>query len=380
MGFCAMNTARSIEFAATPGALAPTRFRLTHSATRSGPDFSALRPSRLAGGFGLMVLLATLSLVFAQPLAAQHERVMVGEDIFVGANESLREVVCIGCSIRVEGYTREVVAIGGNIEVAGNTREVVAIGGSIMVTGETRREVVAIGGDVTVSGSVGRELVAVFGNVNLLDGASVAQDVVSVGGHVRGVDRAKVGGSVQSVQPFLPAIRFGFLLLLAILLIAGLVVQPLLAVLCHAILGERRVWVLAETTRSRAGLSFLLGLGLVFGSFMLSIFGALNPFLAPLLSFPFWMLFFVLLVVGYTGISYWVGRSLVSTGGAMAATLLGAVLVTILQLIPILGWMAFFVFSLMAMGSALLSGFGTATDWLIKRDRLDPIPRPVERA
>ncbi len=367
-----MNTARSFEFAAASEACAPLRHR-------RGFNFSTRSPFRFAGSLGL-ILLTVLSLGFAQPLAAQHERVMVGEDIFVGANESLREVVCIGCSIRVEGYTREVVAIGGNIEVAGNAREVVAIGGSIEVTGQTRREVVAIGGDVTVSGSVGRELVAVFGSVNLLDGASVAHDVVSVGGHVRGVDRAKIGGSVQSVQPFLPAIRFGFLLLLAIFLIAGLVVQPLLAVLCHAILGERRVWVLAETTRSRAGLSFLLGLGMVFGSFMLSIFGALNPFLAPLLSFPFWMLFFVLLVVGYTGISYWVGRSLVSTAGAMAATLLGAVLVTILQLIPVLGWMAFCVFSLMAMGSALLSGFGTATDWLIKRERLDPIPRPVERA
>jgi hypothetical protein len=203
--------------------------------------------------------------------------------------------------------------------------------------------------------------------------------VVSVGGRVQGADRARIGGSVQSVQPFLPAIRFGFLLFLAIFLIAGLVVQPLLAVLSHVILGERRVWVLAETTRSRAGLSFLLGLGLVFGSFMLSIFGAFNPFLAPLLSFPFWMLFFVLLVVGYTGISYWVGRSLVSTAGAIAATLLGAILVTILQLIPVLGWLAFCVFAPMAMGAALLSGFGTATDWLVKRSSVDPFARPVER-
>jgi hypothetical protein len=330
--------------------------------------------------FGLIVLLAALTLLLARPLAAEHgERVMVGEDIFVGADESLRGVVCIGCSIRVEGRTEEVVAIGGNIEVAGNTREVVAIGGSIEITGQTRREVVAVGGDVRVSGSVGRELVAVFGNINLLEGASVDRDVVSVGGRVQGVERAKIGGSVQSVHPFLPAIRFGFLLMVAIFLVAGLIVQPLLAVLCHAILGERRVWVLAETTRSRAGLSFLLGLGLVFGSFMLSIFGALNPFLAPFLSFPFWMLFFVLLVVGYTGISYWVGRSLVSTAGAMAATLLGAVLVTILQLIPIVGWMAFCLFSLMAMGAALLSGFGTATDWLIKRNSVDPFARPVER-
>ncbi len=341
------------------------------------PKLGTMKKVRIVG---LAALLAAMAFPFARPLAAENgERVMVGEDIFVAANEVLREVVCIGCSIRVEGRTEQVVAIGGNVEVAGSTREVVAIGGNVDISGHTRREVVAIGGNVTVSGSVGRELVAVFGNVNLRDGAEVARDVVSVGGAVHGVEHARIGGGVKSVYAFLPALRFGFLLMLAIFLVAGLVVQPLLAVLGHAILGERRVWVLAETTRSRAGLCFLVGIGLVFGWFALSIVGAFTPFIGPLVSFPMWMLYFVLLVVGYTGISYWVGRSLVSSSGAMAATLLGAVLVTILQLIPIVGWMAFFAFSLMAMGSALLSGLGTATDWLIRRSEMDPYMHPAQR-
>jgi hypothetical protein len=327
---------------------------------------------------GWAALLAVLT--FAKPLAAEHgERVMVGEDIFVAADEVLREVVCIGCSVRVEGKTDEVVAIGGNVEVAGETREVVAVGGNVDISGRSRSEAVAVGGNVTVSGSVGKEVVAVFGNVFLREGAEVDNDVVSVGGRIQGADRAKIGGSVKSIQAFLPVLKFGFLLMLGVFLVLGLVVQPLLAVLGHAVLGERRVWVLAETTRSRAGLCFVLGLGMIAAWFMLSIVGAMTPFVGPLLSFPAWLLFFVLLVVGYTGISYWVGRSLVSSSGAMAATLLGAVLVTILQLIPIVGWMAFFAFSLMAMGSALLSGFGTATDWLIKRGDIDPFARPAER-
>jgi hypothetical protein len=318
-----------------------------------------------------------LLVILAIPLAAQdRERVMVGEDIFVGADEVLREVVCIGCSIRVEGRTEEVVAIGGNVEVAGETREVVAIGGHIDISGRTRREVVAVGGNVTVSGSVGREVVAVFGSVNLREGAEVAQDVVSVGGQVRGAEHAKVGGGIKSIQAFLPFLHLGFVLFLVIFLVFGLVIQPLLAVLCFAVMGERRVWVLAETTRSRAGLSFLLGMGVFVAWIMLSTFGA---FVGAPFTFPLWIAVFVFLVVGYTGISYWVGRSMVSSG-AMGATLLGAVLVTVLQLIPIVGWMAFFVFSFMAMGSALLSGFGTSTEWLIKRGEMDPITRPAARA
>jgi hypothetical protein len=329
-----------------------------------------------------IIALGLLLTVLALPLAAQRgERVMVGEDIFVGSDEVLGEVVCIGCSIRIEGRVeRAAVAIGGNIDVVGETgREVVAIGGNVNVTGRTGREVVAVGGNVTVSGSVGHELVAVFGDVNLREGAEVANDVVSVGGRVQGAQSARIGGEVKSVQAFLPFLRFGFVLLLIIFLLLGLVVQPLLALLCFAVMGERRVWVLAETTRSRAGMSFVLGLGIVFGWMMLNIVGGMTPFI-PVLWFPLFLALLVLLVVGYTGISYWVGRGMLSSSGAMAATLLGAVLVTVLQLIPLVGWMAFFVFSLMAMGAALLSGFGLSTEWLIKRNDMGPIAGPATRA
>jgi hypothetical protein len=160
-------------------------------------------------------------------------------------------------------------------------------------------------------------------------------------------------------------------------LIVGLVVQPLLALVAFAGLGNRRVWVLAETARQRAGMSFVLGLGAVFAWFLLNALAIVSPFWIPAFSFPFSLLFFVLMVVGYTGISYWVGRSLLSGSSPLAATLLGAVLVTVLQLIPVVGWMAFFVFSLMAIGAALLSGFGTSTDWMIKRDSTAVIPRPA---
>jgi hypothetical protein len=319
----------------------------------------------------LLVLLASL------PLAAQdNERVMVGENIYVGPNEVLGQVVCIGCSVRVEGKTGEVVAIGGSVDVTGESGEVVAIGGSVDVAGRTHGEAVAVGGSVSVSGEIGGEIVSVFGNVNLAQGAEVDGDVVSVGGRVHGTDVAHVNGNVQVVQASIPIMRFGFLLMLVVLLIGGLVFQPLIAVLTYALMGERRVWVLAETTRSRAGLSFLLGLGIFFASIMVSVLGALPFVWIPI---PVWLVMFVFLVVGYTGISYWVGRSMLSSSGALGATLLGAVLVTILQLIPVVGWIAWSVFSCMAMGSALLSGFGTSTDWLIRRSEVDPISRPVQR-
>jgi hypothetical protein len=96
-------------------------------------------------------------------------------------------------------------------------------------------------------------------------------------------------------------------------------------------------------------------------------------------GFPLTLAVFIMLVAGYSGISYWVGRGLLGRSGPLAAALVGAVLVTILQLVPVVGWFACGVFALMAVGSALLSGFGTSVDWQVVRSEIEPVVDPVTR-
>lgn len=329
-------------------------------------------------------LLQIVALICLLPAVAaargERDRVMVGEDIFVAEDEDLHDVVCIGCSIRVEGRVAGgAVVIGGSLVIDGEVGEAVAIGGSIDVAGRVDRGVVAVAGSIAIEGVVGGDVVAAVGSVELDPDAEVGGDITAVLGSVKGFEEARVGGTVHSQTDVAPFAKFGLILVLILFLVFGLVFQPLLVLVSFFILGERRIETLSDTTRQRPGMSFLIGLGVIFAWMILSTIGAIIPFWIPGIGFPLSIGIFVLLVVGYTGISYWVGRSLLSDSGPLAAALLGAVLVTILQLIPIIGWMALCVFALLALGSALLSGFGSSVDWLLKRSEIEPMARPVVR-
>jgi len=278
-------------------------------------------------------ILACLLALAALPAVAraQGERVMIGDDIYVGPEEELSEAVCIGCSIRIDGKVREAVAVGGSIEI----------------NGEVEREAVAIGGAIDVNGTVGHEVVSIAGG-NVQQAAGVDPDLL----------RAMI------------LVRF---VLALILMIA---VWPLLTFILIAVLGPRRVSVLHETVTQRAGMCLLLG----FGTWIASIFLPMVLFWLPPADFVIALAFLAVAAVGYTGVSYWLGRVFVRSRSMQATGVLGAILATIIQMIPIIGWFIVTpVFAFLALGSAILSGFGTSVDWMVPRSEVDPVPRPAVR-
>jgi hypothetical protein len=325
-------------------------------------------------------ILACLLTLVALPSGAraQGERVMIGDDIYVGADEDLREAVCIGCSIRVDGKVREAVAIGGSIEVNGEVeRQAVAIGGSIEVNGTVGREVVSIAGGLDIAGEVGDNAVSILGRIELAPGARIGRDVVSVLGEVDGLDQATVAGSVQQAGGVNPELLKSILLAaIALVLILAVAVWPLLTFILISVLGPRRVSVLHETVTQRAGMCLLLG----FGTWIASIFLPMVLFWLPPADFVIGAAFLAVAAVGYTGVSYWLGRVFVRSRSMRATGVLGAILATIIQLIPIIGWFIVTpVFAFLALGSAILSGFGTSVDWMVPRSEVDPVPRPAVR-
>ena len=317
--------------------------------TRIKPNTTGMTTKTLSA-----VRAAALVLLLAAVLPAQQgqDRMAVGEHIRVAAGETVRDVVCALCSVVVDGRV---------------TGDVITFAGHVTVGGEVRGDVVAIVGHAEVSGEVGRDATAVVGDVRLRPGGKVVGDATAVFGRVSGVKQGRVDGDVTSVRSFIPIVASGVVVFLIVVLLAALIIQPVLALLSAAILGERRLAVLAETARRRAGLSFVLGLGVVVASFLLTVISVVIPLWIPGLQFPFSAVMFVLSVVGYAGISYWVGHGLASRAGPLVAVLVGAVLITILQPIPIVGWLVGFIFLMMALGVPLLSGFGTSPDWLTAR-------------
>ena len=295
------------------------------------------------------------------PAQQRQDRVAVGEQIRIEAGETVGDVLCVLCSVVVKGV------------VSG---DVVAVVGHLTLDGDVQGDALAITGHTEVRGKVGGDATAIVGDVRLRPGAQVGGDATAVFGRVSGVKQARVGGDVTSIRSVVPIVASGVVVLLIACLLAALFIQPLLALLSAAILGEKRLAVLAETARRRAGMSFVLGLGVVVASFLLSVISFVIPLWIPGLQFPFSAVIFVLAVVGYAGISFWVGHGMASRAGPLVAVLLGAVLITILQPIPIVGWLAGFIFFMMALGVPLLSGFGTSPDWLTARARRTPTVAP----
>jgi len=134
---------------------------------------------------GLVALLSSVALA-----QTPGDRVQIGRDIVVEANDKTHDLVCVGCSIRVRGQT------------AG---DVVAIAGSV-----TLEPGAQVAGDTT----------AVMGDVRLEHGSTIAGGVTAVGGMVRRDPSAAIAGDVTSMG------GAGWLLLVALvpfLLLGGFV-------------------------------------------------------------------------------------------------------------------------------------------------------------
>lgn len=95
--------------------------------------------------------------------ASKEDRISVGRSIHLEAGETARDVVCIGCSVDIEGST---------------SGDAVAVGGSVRVG---------------AGGHVGGNTVAVGGSTDVEAGAVIEGDAVAVGGAVE----VEPGGQVQ---------------------------------------------------------------------------------------------------------------------------------------------------------------------------------------
>ena len=331
---------------------------------------------QIAGAAGV-VALVVFSLLLVP--AARADRVMFAEDIHVGPDEIVDNVVCIACSVRIDGVVeQDVVVIAGGLSITGRVDgNVVVVAGGLDSSGPIDGDVVVVAGGAKLGADVGGDTVAVMGGIRLAPGVKLDGDAVAVFGGISGRDHAVIRGQVQEIggESMAPIAISGILLAIAIFVVAALLFQPILVLVGFALLKEPRLRVLADTAAQRGGLSFLVGIGTSMALFFANIIVALT-FPIP---FPVFLLFIAITIVGYCGVSYWVGRSILRNSSALAAAFTGAVLITFIQLIPVIGWMVCFVFWNIAIGSTVLSGFGTSTDWLMSRTESDPWAGPAVR-
>ncbi|MGB7552885.1 MAG: polymer-forming cytoskeletal protein [Candidatus Korobacteraceae bacterium] len=140
------------------------------------------------------LLLAALLSTFVAPgrlYASDGDQVHVGHSITVGENERAGNLVCVGCSIRMEGASQDVVAVGG----------------SVMVDGTIKGDVVAVGGSVFLG-----------------ENASVSGDVVTVAGHLSRHPNAVVSGEVTEQSGTFLLLGMFLIPLVPLVLIVALII------------------------------------------------------------------------------------------------------------------------------------------------------------
>jgi hypothetical protein len=266
---------------------------------------------------------------------------------------------------RIQKHRGDLVRFGGGVTVG---RDEVVDG-----------DVVAIGGSADIDGEVAREVTVVGGSLNLGPEAIVRGDVTVVGGSLNRASGARIDGKLSEVamggtqfptiprgrrifpfRTFLPRVGgfLGTLLRMMLLILFALIV---------VVLGGRFVETIADRAAAeplRSGLAGLLAevlfvplLILTIVVLAVSIVGIPFLFLVPFAM----VLAFILMLVGFTGISSLVGRFLSNRFGitrgpyiSVAVGVLAVVGITMVaKLIALVGGLVFGVLiasSLAAIG------------------------------
>ena len=341
-----------------------------------------------------------IAAVFAWlPLQAAAADLRQGSDVTVGPSETVNDDIYAGAgTISINGTVNgSVIAGGGTITVSGTvTRDLILGGGTINVTGHVGGSIIAAGGNITVNAPVAQDIVVTGGMIDVGSGATIGRDLVvaggtatvsapiarrvqmssgsltlrnRIGGDVRGrvdhlkLDGAQIGGNLDytsdnqveqvngahvngTITRHTPTDRGGgagngFVSWLRALI--GIFALGLLLIFLLPGLSTRAI----DTERAEPWASLGIGAAILVITpivalvvFIVGIF--IGFWWLGLLLFPLWIL---ALAVGYAISGFLLGRLIFARlgwgGYHDALALLGGLFVlTVVGLIPVIGWLA----------------------------------------
>lgn len=249
----------------------------------------------------------------------------------------------------------EMVKIGSNIEIPeGVTVDTAtAIFGSVFVAGEAREDVVSIGG-----------------NIYLKPTAKVGKDAVAIGGGIIKEEGAKVVGNITevampsfvkalAVPPYIGTAAIVGLSILSLLIFIGFLA---LACLIAALFPTNIGYVAAAVEKHPWK---MLGWGII-GMILVPLITLLLAI--SLIGIPFIPLYIILvgiaLLVGYIALVQIIGKAIlkafkVYNKPMILEVLLGAVVIELICLIPILGWAIKILIATLGLGGVLITRLAT---------------------
>jgi hypothetical protein len=274
-----------------------------------------------------MLAVPILLMYVAQAMAqgpAPQARTKVIRNIVIGTSETVADVECFACNVRVRGHV---------------TGDVVAIGGSIYVEGLVDGDIVVVGGRIDVR-SIGK-----------VDG-----DAVAVGGYVQSEPAGVIQGDRISVPYLLipgqyrPTILGG-------LALAGL--NLLLVAIAFGVLRLRRVDNISQAIQHRMPFSLLVGMVALFVFIVLFVLCGRLGRAADWVELGLLIPFVLMAASGAAGLGLRVAKIAFPLTRGIGTTPVAIIVLTLLELVPLLGFVVCCVGLLVSLGAPLISGFGS---------------------
>jgi len=279
-------------------------------------------------------------------------------------------------------FQKDIVVEEGEVE-----DNVISFGGEILIKGRVTETAIAFGGAIIVKGQVDGTVVGFGADIILEPTARVSEDIVVIGGTLKKEYGSVIGGDTvqfgfetpEDVRKFLGEGLGGVLgtRLIPFLLVLKLITTLmwfLLAVLLAAIF-PRQISFASSQIRTAfwpvfgvGFLSIIIYTGLVVFSALLSLILIGIPILIALV-----ILGILIKIFGRVVVFCFFGESLGRAFGsknptAIGSVILGFILVSFIGFIPILGSLAYLVFSFLGWGAVIRTKFGT------KSAQIQPAP------
>ena len=259
---------------------------------------------------------------------------------------------------------------------------VILIGGHGVIDGTVNGDLVLIGSKATFAGAVNGDLVTIGSNLSFNSGAVANGDYVSVASEIRDEQELTSNGervALNAYSPLVPVIKEGLInavqlrpmspssFLSWMLAIILLIVSLVLGLIFPKLFAGTDVII-----RDRPGPSLLAGLAVILGGALLSFLLAIT--VIGIIALPFLALaLFILNLFGCTSVFYWIGKQVAPKVAARTDAVyiwisIGTIVVWVLYCIPVVGFIAGGVVSLL--------GLGTFAIYLVDRYRSN-VPQPM---
>lgn len=314
----------------------------------------------------LLLLIIFCSSLWAQETSEPAEIII--ETPEVSRERNRREIVTFGASVTIgtNEYAQDVVVFGGNTKVHGEIRgDLIVIGGKVIIDGPVKRDVVCIGAEITITTNAffERDVVLIGGTIDEAEGVT----------YERGRQHFPIALPVIHLQWLQDWFQYGLLIgrplphqLPWAWVIAGIFLLIYLAagIVFRGTTTKAAINLVEKPMQSFGfGVLTLVLVGPVLFLLVVSVVGILAaPFLLCGLI--------VVAIIGKAAVLQSIGSRLGIQNTPALAILAGGILLALLYAIPVLGFIAFAMASVMGLGAVLVPMFAGKP--------MTPVPIPVQ--